>query len=131
MRNRAIVLTGKDPQETTQRPASGEAWVHRKRAVDQADHGADVLAEASQHERGVGQHAWLVIPRLECPPRKIGCRARICPWLFSPPVIDQVRMANRRPPKCQPVMRITCDCLLQQSQSRQNPLSRNWKEDGK
>ena len=45
MLDREIVLTGKYPEHAAHMPATGEARVERHRTVDQADHGADVLAE--------------------------------------------------------------------------------------
>ena len=45
MLNREIVLTGPNPEKAAQIPAAREARVERERAVDQPDHGADILAE--------------------------------------------------------------------------------------
>jgi hypothetical protein len=40
-----VVFTGVGPQNAAQIPAAGKARVARKRAVDQPDHRADILAE--------------------------------------------------------------------------------------
>ena len=65
MLDREIGLAGKQPEKTAQIPAAGIARVDRERPVDQPDHRTDILAELSQHSRGVGEDAGVVLPRLE------------------------------------------------------------------
>ena len=86
MLDREIGLTGPDPENAAHKPAAGEARVERQRTVDQPDHGADVLAEISQHEGGVGEDARVVLPRLERLPSKIAGLAASCLRLLGPAV---------------------------------------------
>ena len=65
MLDREIGLTGPEPEKAGQISAAGEARVERERPVDQPDHGADILAQSSQHEGGVGKDARVVLPQLE------------------------------------------------------------------
>ena len=131
MLDREIVLTGKDPEKAAHKPAAGEARVERQRTVDQPDHGTDILAELRQHLGGVGEDARVVLRHLERLPSKIAGLAAICLRRFGPAVNDEPHVADRRPGKCRPVMRIDRDRLIEQSQSLENPLLRYWKEDRK
>src|SRR5258705_71860 len=90
------------------RPEGGwhAARVDRERTVCQPDHGADILAEASQHLGGVGKDARVALPHLERPPREIDGLAAGCLWLRGPAVIHEPLMADRRPGKCRPVVPI-------------------------
>ena len=47
MLDREIALTGLDPKNSADIPAAGVAGVQRERAVDQPDHGVDILAKIS------------------------------------------------------------------------------------
>src|SRR6266702_6261071 len=107
-------------------PAAGEARVKPECAVDQPDHGADVLAEIRQHQSGVGEGARVVLPRQERLPSKIDGLAAICLRLFGPVTSVELHVADRRKGQCRTVTRIDRDCLLDQSQSLENPLFRYW-----
>ena len=64
MLDREIGLTGKYPEKAAHIATAGEARVESERTVDQPYHGANVLAEVSQHEGGVGEDARVVLSRL-------------------------------------------------------------------
>ena len=97
MLDREIGLTGPEPENAAQKPAAGVARVERQRTVDQPDHGADILAEISQHEGGVGEDGRVVLPDLERLPSKIDALAAICLRLLGPAVKDEPAVAERRP----------------------------------
>src|SRR5215831_10281439 len=86
MLNREIMLTGKYPEKAAHKPAAGVARVQRKRAVDQSDHGADILAEYSQYVGGVGEDARVAFPHLKRLPSEIDGLAAGCLWLVGPVV---------------------------------------------
>ncbi len=124
MLDREIVLTGKGPDKTAQKPAAGIAWVERQRALNQPDHGADILAEKGQHQGGVGEDARVVLRHLKRLPGKISGLMAVCLQRCGPTVGDEQLVAGRRPGKRRPVMPIDRDRLLEQPESRENPLFR-------
>src|ERR1700730_7985111 len=126
MLDRLIGLAGPKPETAAQVPAAGEAWVERERAVDQPDHGADVLAEKRQHEGGVGEDARVVLPRLERLPSKTAGLAAGWVWVFGTTRSDQLQVANRRPGKSRSVMPSDRDRLLEQVQRLENPRLCYW-----
>src|SRR6202035_4338801 len=67
----AIVLTGPEPQNATQKPAAGEARGQCEGTVDQRHHRTDILAEIRQNKRCIGQDARVVARHLERLPSKI------------------------------------------------------------
>ena len=52
-------------------PASRETGVEPQGAVDQRQHGADVLAEEGERNRGVHQHSRVIAGYLQRAPRKV------------------------------------------------------------
>src|SRR6516165_5843255 len=96
MLDREIMLTGPQPEDAAQKPAAGEARGYRQGAVDQRDHGANILAEIGEYESGVGQDARVVRRHLERPPREIDARTAGSIWPFSPTLSDEPHLAHRR-----------------------------------
>src|SRR6266851_9235408 len=90
MLDREIGLAVPDPQKAADRPAAGGARVERERAVDQPDHGTDVLAESRQHLGGIGEDARVVLRHLERLSSEIAALAAGCLRLFGPAVIDEL-----------------------------------------
>src|ERR1700736_793287 len=109
-----ISLAGPEPETAAQIPAAGEARVERERAVDQPEHGADVLAELCQHPGGGSEDARVVLPHLERLPSKIDGFAAGCLRRVGPAVKDEPHMAHRRKGQCRSVMSIDRDRLLEQ-----------------
>src|SRR5260370_23502808 len=99
---REIVLTGKYPETAAQIPAAGIARVERERTVHQPDHGADILAQMSQHESGDGEDAGVVLRHLQRLPGEIAALAAGCPRFLDPTVNDEPQMAFPRPGKSKP-----------------------------
>src|SRR5712664_3016911 len=67
--------------------AASEAGVERQRAVDQADHRADILAEIRQRGGGIDDSPGGVLPHLQRLPREIdGFGAGLL--RFGPAVLD-------------------------------------------
>src|SRR5215831_19168593 len=122
MLDREIGLTGPDSEKAAQQPATGVTRVEPQRSVEQPDHCADILAEASQDLGGVDEDARLVLRHVERLPSEIDGLASGWFWLFGPAVVDQPCVAIRRPGECRSVMAINRDRLLEQSQSFENPL---------
>ena len=60
-----IGLAGPYSEKAAHKPAAGVARVERERAVDQADHRTNVLAEPGQHLGGIGEDARVVLPGLK------------------------------------------------------------------
>src|ERR1700730_12601740 len=98
-----IVLASPEPQTAAQIPAAGEAQVERERTVEQPDHGADVLAELSQHPGGGSEDARVVLPHFERLPSKIDGFAAGCLRRVGPAVKDEPHMAHRRTSQCRSV----------------------------
>src|SRR5260370_23257010 len=126
MLDREIGLAGPDPEKAAHIPAAGEARVERERTVDQPHHGADVLAELSQHESGVGEDARVVLCHLERLPSEIAGPAAGRLRLFGPAVSDEGHGADRRPGQRRPVAPIDRNRLLEQSQTLENPPFCYW-----
>src|SRR5438067_11710959 len=122
MFDRQIGLTGIYPHKAAPKPATGEARVERQRSVDEPDHCTNIFAELSQRESGIGEDARVVLRRFERLPGEIDALAAVRLWLFGPAVADEPQVADRRPRQCRPVARIDRDCLLNQFQSRNEPL---------
>src|SRR5262249_26658970 len=122
MLDREIGLAGPDSEKAAQQPATGVTRVERQRSVEQPDHSADILAEASQDLGGVDEDARLVLPHVESLPSEIDGLASGFLRLFSPAVVDEPGVAIRRPGECRGVMVIDRDRLLEQSQSLGNPV---------
>ncbi len=125
MLDREIVLTGPQPQDTTQKPAAGEARGERQGAVDQRHHGADILAEIGQNKGGVGQDARVVPRHLERLPGKIdrfagGLR------LFGPALSDEPHLAHRRQGQRRTAVPVDRYRLMEQFQSLEKPLFGYW-----
>src|SRR5580700_4709860 len=97
MLDREIVLTGIYPEHAAQIPAAGVARIERQRAVDQPDHGADILAEIRQSIGGVGEDTRVVLRHLERLPSEIDGLAPGRLRLLGPAVNDKPQMAERRP----------------------------------
>ena len=97
------------------------ARVERQRTIDQRYHGADVLAEISQHEGRVGQDARVVLAPLRAPAGQDRCLSTVRLRVFGPAVIDEPHVANRGPGECRPVMPIDRDRLFEQSQRLEEP----------
>src|SRR5690242_20387557 len=122
MLDREIGLAGPNSEEAADKPAAREARVEREGTVDQPDHGADILAELTQHMGGVDENARVVLPRMERLPSKITGLAPGCLRLLGPAVSDEPQVAVRGPGKRRPVMPIDRNRPLEQSQSLENPL---------
>src|SRR5215472_5478715 len=60
MLDRDVGLAGPHPERSADRPAARKAGVECEGAIDQRDHRADILAEISQRQGGVGQGARIV-----------------------------------------------------------------------
>jgi hypothetical protein len=71
MLDREIGLARGEPEIAAHKPTAGEARVERQRPVDQPDHRAGILTEATQHKGGVGEDVRVVIRRLERLPSKV------------------------------------------------------------
>src|SRR5262245_35292304 len=112
MLDRNIGLAGIEPEKAAAIPATGEARIERERTVDQPDCGADVLAEISQHEGGVGKYARVVLCYPERVPSEITGLVAACLRLFGPDLSDKVQVTDRRPGECRPVMPIDRDRLI-------------------
>src|SRR5205807_5448433 len=126
-----IVLTGNIPQNAAHIPAAGEARIQRQRPVDQSNHGADILTEMRQHERGVDENTGIILCRLDRLPGESASFAPTCLRRFGPSGSGDLTVAHRRPGKCRSVMRIDRDRLLEQTQRLDNPLFGYWVEDRK
>src|SRR5713101_4623105 len=99
MPDREIGLAGKYSKKADHIPVAGEARVERQGAVDQPDHGVDILPELSQHTGGIDEDARVVLPHLQRLPSKIDGLAAGCLRLFGPAVSEEVHVTDRRPGK--------------------------------
>src|SRR5260370_27749744 len=97
MLDREIGLAGPDPEHTAHMPAAGVARVERERTVDQPDHGADILAQMSQHESGDGEDAGVVLRHLQRLPGEIAALAAGCPPFLDPNLNTEPPRASRPP----------------------------------
>src|SRR5215813_4460199 len=97
MLDREVGLTRQGPKKAAHIPAASEARVDCQRPVYRPDHGADVLAEMSQHQGGVGEDGRVVLRRLERLASEIDGVAAGCFRVFGPAVLDEPEMADRRP----------------------------------
>jgi len=84
MLDREIVLTGIYPDKAAPKPATRKARVQGQRPIDQPDHRADILAELSQRNGGVGEDARVVLPHLERLAGKVGALPAMRLRLRSP-----------------------------------------------
>src|SRR4029077_13861318 len=109
-----IGLAGPDPEGTAQIPAASIARVEREGTVDQPDHGADILAESSQHEGGVGKDARVVLSLLERLPSKLDGPAAGYLRLRGPAIKKEPQVAHRGPGECRPGKLIDRHHLVQE-----------------
>src|ERR1700730_3887800 len=116
MFDRSVRLTGPAPEYPAGVPPTRKAWVEHQRAVDQRHHGADVLAEKSQHEGGICEHTWVVAGDLKDPPSKIGALQAVCLRVFAPAVLNETIPAKRGPCERRPVTWIARDRLLHKTE---------------
>src|SRR5262249_54236156 len=115
MRDREIGLAGPHPENAAAKPAAREARIERQCTVYQRDHGVDILAESRLHLCGIGKGPWVVLRDLQRLPRKVDGLAAASLRCFSPTVIYQPHLADRRPGERRPVMLIDRDRLLEQA----------------
>src|SRR5215469_2899358 len=126
-----IVFTGECSKNTAEKPAAGVARIEYECAVHQSDHGADVLAELSEQVGSIGEHARVTRCHLERLPSKLDSLAAVLLRLLGPAVKHASQVTMRRPRKCRPVMPIDRDCPVEQSQSLEHTLFRDWVESSK
>src|SRR6516225_11239470 len=122
MRDRQVGLAGPQTKETADIPSAGGARVEREGALDQRDHGADILAELRQHKGGIGENRGVIARRFKRPSSQSypvttgGLR-------FIAPVIEVApQMTHRGPGQRRPVIWIARDCLLKQSECLKDAL---------
>src|SRR6516225_4776903 len=114
MLNRQPGLTCPQAKPTASAPAFSKAWITPQRSIDHPRGGANVLAEISEYDRGVGKDirvAGGIASSLLC---KIDCFAAVRLLVFGPTVEIQLAMAECRNSKCRPVTRITLHRLAEQ-----------------
>jgi hypothetical protein len=94
MLDRHVGLTGPKPEGAAGLPAAGEIWVERQGAIDQRDHGADVLAEIGQSDGGIRQDAGIVAVYLQGSPGEISAFQTVRLPIFGPTVKKQPKTAE-------------------------------------
>ena len=103
-----IMLTREYPEKAADKPTAGVPRVQCQRAVDQPNHRADVLAEGSQHLRGVGEYTWVVLSHFERLASQFDGLTTGCLHILRPAVSDERHMTDRRPDKSRSIMPIDC-----------------------
>src|SRR3954471_22975681 len=97
-------------------PAASGVRVERQGTVNQRHHRANVLSEIGQREGGIREDARIVAGFLKGSSCELSAFQSICLPIFAPVVPKKPNTAVRRPSECRPVMRITCDRLLRQTE---------------
>src|SRR5215471_13766941 len=85
------------PELTADEPAAREVRVERQRTIDQRQHGADVLSEIGQRDRGIRQNARVVAGHFKGSPGEIGALQSVRLPIFAPTVPKQPKTAVRGP----------------------------------
>ena len=89
MPDREVGPTRQGSKKAAHIPAASKARIDCQRTVHQTDHRADVLAEVSQHQGGVGEDGRVVLRRLKRLPSEIDGVAAGCFRVFGPAVLDE------------------------------------------
>src|SRR5215831_9876821 len=116
MRDRQIRLAGPQTKETADIPSAGGARVERKGALDDRDHGVDVLAELRQHKGGIGENRGVIARSFKRPSSRLYPAATGGLRFIAPAIEVAPHMAHRGPGKGWPVIWIARDCLLKQGE---------------